>query len=80
LFEHVVFLERRQANHDRDAKAVKRHEAICPGMKSQRRRGDHVGALKAGRVDPVAKVQGAGGDAARALLGRKIRGRAGHRP
>jgi hypothetical protein len=80
LAEHIVLFERREADHDRDAEAVKRDEAIGARMKSKRRRRDHIGALKAGRVDPVAEEQGAGGDTARALRGEKVCLRAGHGP
>ena len=79
--KHIVFFERRQADHDRDAEAVKGDEAICPGMKSERCRGDHVGALKTCRVDPVAEEQRTGGDTVRALRGwKKLFLRTGHGP
>jgi hypothetical protein len=80
LFEHIVFFERRQPNHDRDAETVKRDEAIRTGMKGERCRRDHVGSLEPGRLDPVAEKQRAGGDTSDARGCGKLWLNSGHVP
>ena len=80
LFEHIVFFERRQPNHDRDAETVKRDEAIRTGTKGERCRRNHVGSFKSGRVDPVAEQQRAGRDTSDARGSGKLWLKSGHRP
>jgi hypothetical protein len=80
LFEHIVFFERRQPNHDRDAETVKRDEAMRTGMKGERCRRDHVRSFEPGRLDPVAEKQRAGRDTSDARGSGKLWLNSGHGP
>jgi hypothetical protein len=80
VFEHIVFFERRQPNHDRDAETVKRDETVRTGMKRERCRRDHIRSFETGRLDPVAEKQRAGRDTSDSRGSGKLWLNSGHGP
>ena len=63
LGERVLFLERRQADHHRDAEAKQRHHALLADPKGERQRSDHVRPLEARGVDALADDERPRGEA-----------------
>ncbi len=59
--QELILLQRIEADQDDDAVAEQDRHTIFIDAERQRRRGQHVAALEAGRVDAVRDEEGAGG-------------------
>ena len=72
LRQQILFLERAQTNHHRNAEAKQSRHASFADAEGERQRGDHVGPLEAGGVDALANDERARRQARRSRRRRDV--------